>query len=83
MSPVICRSPLEIAEDYLFFTTQKVFNVTPAESIRCQVPMREIGGAVRREAEQLLLAWEGTYYQQAEAYRLYNIKVSCIHNCRF
>lgn len=45
--------------------------------------MCEVGGAVRKEAEQLLLAWEGTDLQQREAYRLYNTKVSCINNCKF
>lgn len=83
MQAIVCRSPVEIAEDYLVFACKQVFNVSREEAVRCQVQMREIGGAVRREAEQLLLTWEGTYFQQTEAYRLYNAKVSCISNCRF
>lgn len=83
MSSVACRSPLEIAEDYLIFACKQVFNVSPAESVRYQVQMRELGKAVRQEAEQLLLVWEGTDTQQTEAYRLYNTKISCINNCKF
>lgn len=73
-----CRSPLHIAEDYLITAAKHVFNVSPAEAAHYRIQIREIGGAIRAEAEQLLLNWEGTEVHQAEAYRLYNLKVSAI-----
>jgi hypothetical protein len=83
MSPVTCRSPLEIAEDLLMFATKQFFNVSSAEAVRYHIQKREIGAAVRVEAEQLLLDWEGTYFQQTEAYRLHNLKVSLLNNCKY
>ena len=54
------RSTLQIAEDMLVELTKPVYNVSRDDAVRLRVIRREMAESVRREAEELLLNWEGT-----------------------
>lgn len=70
MSVIECRSPVEIAEELLLEAAKQVFNVSRQDAVRLSIQMREVGEAFRKQAEDLMLAWEGTSEQCDRAHRI-------------
>lgn len=54
------RSTLQIAEDMLVELTKPSYNVTREQAVSLRVVRREMGSDERKEAEELLLHWEGS-----------------------
>ena len=76
MMPIICRSPITIAEDTLLAVCSRVHNVSRAEAVHYQIQRREIGATYRKQAEELLEVWAGTDEQIKLVNRLYMCKQS-------
>lgn len=72
-----CRSYLEEAEDMLCVMmlcvmSQPVHNVSRVEAVRLSVQRREIAPELRKEAEQILLEWDGGAKQVEAVFRMWN-----------
>lgn len=70
MEVIVCRSPVQIAEDKLIEASRLVFNLSRGDAQRLQIQRRELGADVRKQAEDLIENWDGSAAQLDQAHMI-------------
>lgn len=80
MQAIVCRSPVEIAEDLLLATCTVIFrDYSESKHIGRDVHAEEFGKQHRLDALALVEVWEGTPEQVLKAHDLYHLKMQAFH----